>query len=136
MRVLWRRLRFRLRAKRDNVSRPEFAPIGKSGRQSGPDLARTELQKTVTGPTQESVPQAARKIGIKKWRAILLRQQETPVGRQDRCQGNGVHARNVSARRGYLQRLGFGSLSRYGRVARDRKSTRLNSSHGYISYAV
>src|SRR5438876_11058525 len=57
MRVLWRRLRFRLRAKRDNVSRPEFAPIGKSGRQSGPDLARTELQKTVTGPTQESVSQ-------------------------------------------------------------------------------
>src|SRR5207244_7537289 len=45
MRVLWRRLRFRLRAKRDNVSRPEFAPIGKSGRQSGPDLARTELQE-------------------------------------------------------------------------------------------
>src|SRR3989449_7888892 len=24
----------------------------------------------------------------------------------------------------------------YGRAARDRKSTRLNSSHGYISYAV
>src|SRR5437879_13906604 len=105
MRVLWRRLRFRLRAKRDNVSRPEFAPIGKSGRQSGPDLARTELQKTVTGPTQEGVSQAARKIGIKKWRAILLRQQETHTRRQAGCPDNGVHAGTVSAKGSCVQRV-------------------------------
>lgn len=106
MRLLWRRLRFWLRAKGRHVSRPEFAPIGESRRQRRPDLTRTELQKTVTRPTRESVSQASRKIGIKKWRAILLLQRETPVRSQDRRKGKRIHVANVSAKRGNLQRLG------------------------------
>src|SRR2546422_6519327 len=35
-----------------------------------------------------------------------------------------------------LQNLGFNAFSLEGGMRADRKSTRLNSSHGYISYAV
>src|SRR5205809_1660644 len=35
-----------------------------------------------------------------------------------------------------VQRIPRGKVLTYGGLARDRKSTRLNSSHGYISYAV
>src|SRR5687768_18064656 len=55
------------------------------------------------------------------------------------CRGDGRCRRRTGPRRGACPaagtRDGGGSRSHAG-GARDRKSTRLNSSHGYISYAV
>src|SRR2546422_7816936 len=45
-----------------------------------------------------------------------------------------VHHRGSGALRGLLRRAGH--RLNVGGARRDRKSTRLNSSHGYISYAV
>src|SRR2546422_6672982 len=60
----------------------------------------------------------------------------------DRCRvGEGVEQNkrlsNVAARRHFL-RVAAGEVAEMGGCRRlgDRKSTRLNSSHGYISYAV
>src|SRR2546422_4761275 len=44
----------------------------------------------------------------------------------------GTRERNQSAPRSRV----LGGISHWLRIRRDRKSTRLNSSHGYISYAV
>src|SRR3989449_1638387 len=63
-------------------------------------------------------------------RRLAVRAARRPVGG---ARGVRAPARPVRARPAHLGAVRQVSL---GRAARDRKSTRLNSSHGYISYAV
>src|SRR2546422_6968931 len=57
--------------------------------------------------------------------------RSSPLGRRVR-----VPARGVRAAAGLPVRMGRAAPDPRLRARRDRKSTRLNSSHGYISYAV
>src|SRR3989449_3911473 len=65
---------------------------------------------------------------------LRLAQSRSRVGRGGLALLAGAHARGRGGPA--LPGAPPGAYRRGGRGARDRKSTRLNSSHGYISYAV
>src|SRR5689334_24520586 len=68
----------------------------------------------------------------------LFRSQAGRGGRRDQAAGPRGHARSGRARRARRLLPGPGGFDAAGRgqAGRDRKSTRLNSSHSSISYAV
>src|SRR2546427_2100579 len=69
----------------------------------------------------------------------LFRSEEDEADRHHGAQAPSAAARGADLRGIGLQRLRRGAVVRHrrsGEAARDRKSTRLNSSHSQISYAV
>src|SRR3989449_3379720 len=70
----------------------------------------------------------------------IYRLRHLPREHGRRVSRSGAHRRRSIHRGGGQHRAGSGAHHpggvRMGEGARDRKSTRLNSSHGYISYAV
>src|SRR2546422_6825876 len=76
------------------------------------------------------------------FRSLLFRQQGGRLSRAKSVRpvpadGSALAAAGVDARNAFLVRARPYETRRHAAAgARDRKSTRLNSSHGYISYAV
>src|SRR5687768_18059294 len=69
------------------------------------------------------------------FRSEARRQSEFPPSSSSKQRPNPCHRARTAQRHRPPHHLGI-SATRWPARVRDRKSTRLNSSHGYISYAV
>src|SRR2546429_7253707 len=88
------------------------------------------FRRRLVGVVLENVPSAKNKIFRVRQRNEFLDQWRTPFGAF--AQADRAHLRQRPYRARFVSADQFDTRHEGG----DRKSTRLNSSHGYISYAV